>query len=142
VRLTHHVELLVACAIAPAALAMLPATRVLRAIARMPRRRGTPAEPELLAQRVDAVLGRLPGLWRWTCLKRAIAIAALLRRDGHAVTVRIGVRRNSARGDALEAHAWLACDGVEPYLEPEGSDPSTFRVLEGGTPLGGGARRA
>ena len=38
----------------------------------------------------------------------------------------IGVRRSGA--GALEAHAWLACDGRDPLLEPSDSI-STFRPL-------------
>jgi hypothetical protein len=164
-RVALNVELVVACVALPLALELFPASSLLRAIERVPRRRGPPADPERLAIRVDALLGRMPFIWKWTCLRRVVVLATLLRRDGREASVVIGVRRvpTPERGTAavqergsgsgpvasppprvsgpLQAHAWLRCDGVEPYLEPPGSDPSTFRRLErasdGATPPAG-----
>ena len=53
-------------------------------------------------------------------------LAVLLRRSGHDARVVIGVRRTDA--GALEAHAWIACDGSEPFLEPAESIAS-FQAL-------------
>jgi hypothetical protein len=39
----------------------------------------------------------------------------------------IGVRRPP--GGTLEAHAWLRCDGVEPYLEPGGGNVARYSRL-------------
>jgi hypothetical protein len=66
---------------------------------------------------VDRVLDRGPMVWRNTCLRRAVVLTALLRRAGRDAEVIIGVRRTS--DGKVEAHAWLRCDGVEPYLEPQ-----------------------
>lgn len=44
-----------------------------------------------------------------TCLTCSMAAQVLLRRNGHASTLRIGVARGG-RGH-LEAHAWVECDG-------------------------------
>jgi hypothetical protein len=114
-RLRHRIESYVACVIVPPTLELMPATRVLDWLARVPRRRGPAADPSALASMVDGVLYRLPWIWRRTCLRRAATLAVLLRRDGRSAEVVIGVRRSDE--GALEAHAWLRCDGAEPYLE-------------------------
>lgn len=43
------------------------------------------------------------------CLSRSLALATLLRRRGHVATVEFGVARGE--GGALDAHAWVVCDG-------------------------------
>lgn len=49
------------------------------------------------------------GIFRPTCLVRAIALEDLARRHGvEEAVVRVGVRRREA---AFEAHAWLELDG-------------------------------
>jgi hypothetical protein len=119
-RLRHGFEIATACLIFPCALELLSASRVMRAVARVPRRRGPAAEPGELARYVDALLRRLPWIWRRTCLRRAVTLAVLLRRDGRDAEVVIGVRRSPA--GELEAHAWLRCDGEEPFLESGPTD--------------------
>jgi len=109
-------EIVLACALLPLALQLFAATRTLGWVRRMPRRRGPSPAPEDLARGVDRVLDAAPGLWHYSCLRRAVVLAALLRRAGRGAEVVIGVRRAPAGG--FEAHAWLRCDGVEPYLEP------------------------
>jgi hypothetical protein len=121
----ERLEVIAACAIVPLALALLPGNRVLRAIRSIPARQRSSAKPAGLARAVDRVLHSLPWIWRHSCLRRATTLAALLRRHGLAAEVVIGVRRS--RQGALEAHAWLACGGVEPYLE--GSDITRFSPL-------------
>lgn len=64
---------------------------------------------------VDALLGRLPPPWRFTCLRRATVLYHLLRAAGAPVTLCIGVRRESDA--SLHAHAWLLIDGILA-LEP------------------------
>ena len=59
-------------------------------------------------------------------LRRAAVLAYLLRRGGYDASVVIGVRRRDA--GSLEAHAWLACDGRDPFLEPSDSI-ATFQPL-------------
>ncbi len=118
-------EALLACLAVPLALELMPGDRVLRGIRALPPRERSSAKPAALAAAVDRVLRALPWPWRWTCLRRAATLAALLRRHGLAADVVIGVRRASDGG--LEAHAWLSCGGVEPYLES--SDTERFTPL-------------
>ena len=115
-QLGHRLEAVAAALILPAALELCSAARLLQWIQRLPRRRRAGDNPVALAELVDALLARLPWIWRRTCLRRAVVLAALLKRGGHTAEVLIGVRRSEA--GELEAHAWLRCDGVEPYLEP------------------------
>jgi hypothetical protein len=61
---------------------------------------------------VDALRGR-----RMTCLHRALAGYAALRRRGEDVRFVIGVRRDGDGRDVV-AHAWLERDGA-PFGEPE-----------------------
>ncbi len=115
-RLTK-VEVVGLCLLVPPALELLPARLIFDRLARVRPRGGDTTPPEHLAGAVDHVLGRLPWIWRRTCLRRATVLAALLRREGLDAEVVIGVRRSPA--GALEAHAWVSCDGVEPFLEAE-----------------------
>lgn len=119
-------EVALAGLVVPAALELCSAARVLRVLERLPPRRSPIHEPEEMARYVDALLRRLPGIWRHTCLRRAAVLAALLRRDAHAASVVIGVRREPA--GELAAHAWLRCDGAEPYLE-RGTGTASFTPL-------------
>ena len=59
-----------------------------------------------LAWAVSAAARRIP---RATCLTQALALQALLTREGHDASLRLGV----ARGElgSLEAHAWLESGG-------------------------------
>ena len=111
----ERLEILAACALVPLALVLLPGDRVFRMIRSVPPRQRSTVKPVALARTVDRVLHVLPLLWHWTCLRRAATLAVLLRRHGLAADVVIGVRR--AEHGGLEAHAWLSCGGVEPYLE-------------------------
>jgi hypothetical protein len=59
-------------------------------------------------QRVVRGLGvRLP--CARNCLVQALVADAMLRRNGLAAALRIGVLRTD--GSAMEAHAWVECDG-------------------------------
>jgi hypothetical protein len=66
--------------------------------------------PPLTPEEVIYLTGvdRILTLWPWqdTCLRRSVALAALLRPRG--ATVQVGVRRSAGR---LEAHAWLQVPG-------------------------------
>ena len=55
---------------------------------------------------VAAVGARVPGT---RCLVEALAAETMLRRHGHAATLKLGVRRGALK---LDAHAWVECDGV------------------------------
>jgi hypothetical protein len=59
---------------------------------------------------VGAVARRVP--LPMTCLVEALAAQAMLRRRGHDSTVRFGVRSGRIGGRAIDAHAWLVCDGL------------------------------
>jgi hypothetical protein len=118
VRLRQKLEIGAACVLVPCALELFAASRVLGWVERIPRRRSggvRPVSPQRLAYHVDRLLSRAPGVWRRTCLRRAAVLAALLRRDGRVAEVVLGVRRG--RDGGVEAHAWLRCDGREPFLE-------------------------
>ena len=58
--------------------------------------------PAAIAAAVNRVARLVPGA---TCLPRALAVQALLRRSGHAAHLRIGIARADAAG--IEAHAWI-----------------------------------
>ena len=49
------------------------------------------------------------GFYRPSCLRQSLVLWALLRRRGIESTLHAGVRKGPAR---VEAHAWVACDGV------------------------------
>lgn len=112
-----RIEAITLCLLVPPALELVSARRVFGAVSRIGKRKGESTRPESLAQVVDFILGRLPWIWRRTCLRRATVLAALLRREGYQAEVVIGVRRDES--GTLEAHAWIRCDGVEPFLESE-----------------------
>jgi hypothetical protein len=59
------------------------------------------------------------GLFRPTCLVRAIALERVTQQANVGATVRIGVRR---RSETLLAHAWVECDG-----RVIGDDPARTR---------------
>ena len=86
-RLAHRGEALAACLLLPAALELVPATTLFGWLRRIPARRGRAARPEELASLVDRTLVKLPGLWRHTCLRRALVLTALLRRDSRDAEV-------------------------------------------------------
>ena len=60
-----------------------------------------------IARVVGVVAGRGPV--HATCLRRALLVSWILRREGIASVLRIGVRRE---GDELLAHAWVEHNGV------------------------------
>ncbi|HUO52670.1 MAG TPA: lasso peptide biosynthesis B2 protein [Gemmatimonadaceae bacterium] len=109
-------EIVLACALLPLALELFPATRVLGWLRRVPRRASASPPDASLARGTDRVLHAAPGPWRYSCLRRAVVLTALLRRAGRDAHVVLGVRRAAAGG--FEAHAWIRCEGTEPYLEP------------------------
>ena len=63
------------------------------------------AEVRRLVRLVEAVDERLPGGAH--CLRRALVLCALLRRQGVPAAVEVGVAR---RDGGIVAHAWLAID--------------------------------
>ncbi|MFN2316272.1 MAG: lasso peptide biosynthesis B2 protein [Gemmatimonadales bacterium] len=80
-----------------------------------------------LAEWVDRVLGWLPWPWRRTCLKRGIAIYALLARAGRPAELQVGVRRDET--GELAAHAWLTRSDV-PILEGNLEQLDRLRVID------------
>jgi Transglutaminase-like superfamily len=125
VRLRTKLEIVTACVAVPCALEILSADRSFAWLARVPGG-GERVAPAQLAFHVDRILNRGKWIWRHSCLRRAAVLAYLLRRGGYDASVVIGVRRNDA--GSLEAHAWLACDGRDPFLEPSDSI-ATFQPL-------------
>lgn len=81
---------------------------------------------EALARYVDDWLHRFPWPWKWTCLKRATILLALLRRSGNDVQLHIGVKRDASK--TFAAHAWLVQNG-QPYLEPDASEFASYQVI-------------
>ena len=67
------------------------------------------ADADRISRIVVAVGRRLT--FRITCLVEAIAARAMLRRRGIESTLRFGVRSGTVGGRAIDAHAWLECDG-------------------------------
>ena len=63
-------------------------------------------EPGDTAWAVAAVGRRLGGT---TCLVEALAADCMLRRRGHAPSLKIGVRRGALM--SIDAHAWVECSG-------------------------------
>ncbi|HEY2896949.1 MAG TPA: lasso peptide biosynthesis B2 protein [Gemmatimonadaceae bacterium] len=124
-RLRTKLEIVTACAAVPCALELFSAARTFAWLARVPSG-GERVAPQHLAFQVDRILHRGRGLWRHSCLRRAAVLALLLRRSGYDASIVLGVRRDAA--GTLEAHAWLACDGREPFLEPDDAI-ATFEPL-------------
>ena len=73
---------------------------------------GAAARAREVARTVGLVAAHGPV--RTSCLRRALLAWWILRREGIAVAIRIGVRRDGA---ALTAHAWIEHDGV-PASDP------------------------
>ena len=127
-RLRTKLEIVMACVAVPCALELISSDRSFAWLARVPRG-GESVAPVQLAFHVDRMLHRGKWIWRHSCLRRAAVLAYLLRRAGHDANVVIGVRRSDV--GTLEAHAWLASDGREPFLEPSESI-ATFQPLSRG----------
>ncbi|GBD33051.1 hypothetical protein HRbin33_02030 [bacterium HR33] len=66
------------------------------------------------------LLARVPGgLWKNTCLYRAVTQCVVLRHYGFRCRVQIGVRRTgNASQDTVSAHAWVALEQrvTEPWI--------------------------
>lgn len=121
VPLAWRIRALAATAIVPPLLEFVSFARLERALAAAARHTGTRAAADDVAARwVDRQLRRLPNPWALTCLRRAAVLYYLLRSDGRAVELCIGVRRDEH--GALLAHAWLLHDGAV-YLEPPVTTP-------------------
>ena len=134
-KLARKLEIGSACAVIPVLLEVMPASRVLRWIARIPPRAGERVAPERLAFHVGRLLQRAPLLWHYSCLRRAAVLAALLRREGVAADVAIGVRRTAA--GAVVAHAWVRREDGVPYLEGEGVQDFVELTAPGALPQAG-----
>jgi hypothetical protein len=73
-------------------------------------RRSRPRAPVArVAWAIATVTDRVPGT---TCLVRALAAEAMLRRRGYQPEVRFGVRDPAVRRNQLDAHAWVECEGA------------------------------
>ena len=78
---------------------------------------------------IAAVARRFPSA---TCLVQALAGEVMLRRLGQDCELRIGVRSGADRTRAIEAHAWVECEGAVAIGAAD--DPSTFPPLTAGRP--------
>lgn len=78
--------------------------RLLDGLARI--RRGTRCPMRDVTRAITTVSRHIGGR---TCLAEAAVAYTMLRRRGHDPRLRIGVRRAAS---ALEAHAWVECDGM------------------------------
>jgi hypothetical protein len=118
----------VTVALVPPALSLISFARMSRWLGGgIPPEAGLPSfEDRAIAEWVDRLLYALPRPWHHSCLKRSAVLYHLLRRDGRAVELCIGVRRDAA--GALTAHAWLLWAGL-PYLEPSHAAPEAYRVI-------------
>jgi hypothetical protein len=112
------------------ALWLLPFGTVRRLALRRRRTVAPPQDPGLprrAAWAVAALGRRLPAM---TCLVQAIALESLLSQAGHAVTLRIGVRRaGPGTTSRWLAHAWVEQDGQ--VLLGNVPDLTTYAVLTG-----------
>jgi hypothetical protein len=82
--------------------------------------------------RVDRILWAVESVARrsksTTCLIQALAADAMLRRRGFASRIRVGVKPRQVGTDALEAHAWIECDGGAARVGAPG-DPAVYARL-------------
>lgn len=116
-----RIRALAATALVPPLLEFVSFARMERALSAAAQRSGTPAPADdVAALWVDRHLHRLPNPWALTCLRRAAVLYYLLRADGRAIDLCIGVRRDE-HGELL-AHAWLLHEGAV-YLEPAKTKP-------------------
>src|SRR5688500_16511058 len=86
-------------------LALLPASSVCRS-RRVAGLGSGEVSPREAAWAVQAVSRRLPGTH---CLARSLALVDMLRSSAREIEIRFGVI--PAGAGAIEAHAWVACDG-------------------------------
>ena len=110
------IEAVVAIAFIWAGLRLMPFLQLQRLLDRcvtrpaVRKRQGNdPTAVAAVNRAVTAISSRFPPA---TCLVQALAAATMLRRRGLACELRIGVRtRGIAAGAAIEAHAWVECEG-------------------------------
>jgi hypothetical protein len=100
--------------VAKAALTLLPLPKVEAVLACLPRgsRRGTLPTDRLVDLLDVAARHHVSAM---TCLPRSLTLKTLLRQQGIAADLRIGVRRHA---DRLFAHAWVEQEGA-PVGEPK-----------------------
>ena len=105
----HPARALVALAAVRVLLRVVPYASLRRAILRLPVRTRMTGRmtPDDCARAIERAAHVLRGT---RCLPRALAAEALLRRDGRAADLSLGVAIDEA--DRLQAHAWLICNGT------------------------------
>jgi hypothetical protein len=59
-----------------------------------------------------AINAAAPLLPARSCLNDALAAHVMLTRRGHPSLLRLGVKRGTAGDEAVQAHAWVECDGA------------------------------
>jgi hypothetical protein len=111
------------------AVSVLPFRWVRRLAARPRLRAGEPrASADDLAWSVAAAGRRLGS----TCLTEALALQALLVREGHDATLRFGVAKTP--GGTIEAHAWLECSGRVLIGGPESARFAPLPLIDAPPP--------
>lgn len=85
------------------------ARRVIAPLGRRSARATRPLTPELIDGRAFIVQFASRFVPQASCLTQALALQVLLSRTGNPSSIHIGVARAGRK--ALEAHAWLECDG-------------------------------
>ena len=109
---------------------------ILRSFAGDVRPRGARTADEILRAHRKAVHGRFVPR-PTTCLPRALGLARLLRRHGHAAALVLGVQPGEVPTTGLEGgHAWVEIDG-QPFGEPEGKTEKYVEFLRAPEPEGG-----
>jgi Transglutaminase-like superfamily len=91
------------------ALRVMPFSRLLERLKHSPHVTISGDEYQRLLRYVAVAYDVLP--FPATCLRRSVVLYGLLERCGVASRVCFGVAKS---GSALDAHAWVECDGVTP----------------------------
>jgi hypothetical protein len=99
-------EALVLCFRVRVGLRLLSFATLRKRLRRRPMPQGQPVAR--IAWAVHAVGKRLPGT---TCLIEALVADCMLRRHGHAPTLRLGIQSGDVQS-RLDAHAWVECGGT------------------------------
>jgi hypothetical protein len=83
-------------------------------LSRLPPGRMKQSEPSLRLEHARTVArlvraASAHGFYHPTCLPQSLVLWSILRRQGTKATLHAGVRKTTQQ---VEAHAWVACDGV------------------------------
>jgi hypothetical protein len=103
------VEAIILIGIVQAGIRALRFSMLRRLLAGAKRVRSGAQEPQArIGWAVDAAARLIPGR---SCLSDALVADVMLCRRGYQSTLRLGVRKRHHGNGAVEAHAWVECDG-------------------------------